>query len=220
MKGIAKYSNAVKDFSEEQINRYSQEFISILNDEIIKESQHIEEYVKNLRRLNPDIENNHLVKKIISRRSLKAGGVGAVTNIGGIITLPITMPADLYLSFRIQIRMVLAIAYIYGWDINDREIATDVLLVIGGNSAIEALSSAGIKIGEEFAKKAVNKYINREVMKKINKVISRKIITKASEKSFTSFTKLIPVVGAPIGGTINWVGTQAVGKTALQFYKG
>lgn len=130
------------------------------------------------------------------------------------------MPADLYLSFRIQIRMVLAIAYIFGWNINDRDIATDVLLVIGGNSAMEALSGAGIKIGQEFAKKAVNNHINREVMKKINKVISRKIITKAGEKSFTSFTKLVPVVGAPISGTINWVGTQAVGKTALQFYKG
>ena len=220
MKKIAKYSNAIKGFSEEQVKRYSQEFVSLLNDEIVKESKHIEDYVENLRRLNPDIDNSRLVKKIISRRSLKAGGVGAITNLGGIVTMPITMPADLYLSFRIQIRMVLAVAYIYGWDIKDRETATDVLLVIGGNGTMEALSSAGIKIGEEFAKKAVNKYINREVMKKINKIVSRKLITKAGEKSFTSFTKLVPVVGAPIGGTINWVGTQAVGKTAQQFYKG
>lgn len=220
MKNLAKYSNAVKSFSEEQIKRYSDEFIAILNNEIIKESKHIKVYVENLRRLNPGIDSIELAKKIISRRSLKAGGVGAVTNIGGIITLPISMPTDLYLSFRVQIRMVLAIAYIFGWDINDREIATDVLLVLGGNGAMEALSGAGIKIGQEFAKKAVNKYINREVMKKINRVISRKIITKAGEKSLTSFAKLVPVVGAPIGGTINWLGTQAVGKTALQFYKG
>lgn len=220
MKKIMNYGNVIKEFSEEQIKQYSQELIQVLNNEILKEAKHVEKYVDNIRRLNSDIDDMRLARKIVSRRSLKAGGVGAVTNLGGIITMPITMPTDLYLTFRIQARMVLATAYIFGWDIHDREILTDVLLVMGGNGAMEALSGAGIKVGQEFAKKAVDKYINREVMKKVNKIVSRKLITKAGEKSLTSFTKLVPLVGAPIGGSINYFGTQAVGNTALQFYKG
>ena len=57
-------------------------------------------------------------------------------------------------------------------------------------------------------------------MKKINRTISRKIITKAGEKSFTSFTKLIPFVAAPIGGSINLIGTNTIGNTAILFYSG
>jgi len=215
-----KIGNAVKEFSEEQVRIYSEELVNIINNEIYREAEHVEKYVGNLRSLNEGIDRADLAEKIIKRRSWKACGVGAVTNVGGLITMPITMPTDLYATFRIQTRMILSIAYLYGWDIKDREITTDILLVMGGNGALEALSSAGVKVGQEFAKKAVEKYINREVMKKINKVISRKIITKAGEKSLTSFTKLVPLVGAPIGGAVNLYGTTAVGKTALMFYKG
>ena len=59
-----------------------------------------------------------------------------------------------------------------------------------------------------------------EVMKRLNRVISRKIISKAGEKSLISFTKLVPVIGAPIGGAFDYLGTMAVGRTALKFYKG
>ena len=45
------------------------------------------------------------------------------------------------------------------------------------------------------------------------------LITKAGEKSLTSFTKLVPLVGDPIGGGINLFATNAVGNTALKYYK-
>lgn len=64
MSKVAKYSNAVKNFSEEQVKKYSEEFIEILNGEILKESKHIKDYVENLRRLNPDTKNIDLAKKL------------------------------------------------------------------------------------------------------------------------------------------------------------
>jgi len=210
----------VKELGEEKIQKWSGELLTLLKTTIEKESTQVEEYVNHLRELNKDIDQESLSKKIISRRSLKAGGVGAVCGLGGLITLPVTMPSDMYLTFRIQARMVLSIAYIYGWNIHEEEISTDILLVMGGNAGITALKSLGIKTGQEFAKKAVQKHITREVMKKINKVVSRKIITKAGEKSAVSFAKMVPVVGAPIGASFDFFGTKAVGRTALKFYKG
>lgn len=210
----------VRELTEEQIQKWSQELILILRQAIEKEAVYVEEYVNQLRKLNPDIGNEELSKKIVSRRSLKAGGIGAICGLGGLITLPVTMPADLYYCFRIQARMVLSIAHIFGWNIHGEDTAMDILLVMGGNTSISAIKGAGIKIGQEFAKKSVDKYITREVMKRINKVISRRIITKAGEKSFVSFAKLVPVVGAPIGGAFDYFGTRAIGKTALAFYKG
>ena len=210
----------LKKMTQEQIEKWSQELPILLKETIKNEAISIEEYVNHLRTLNPNITNDALAKKIISRRSLKSGGIGAICGLGGIITLPVTMPADIYYSFKIQARMVLSLAFIYGWNIEDDETVTDILLVMGGNAGINALKNAGIKVGEEFAKKGVEKYVTREVMKKINKTISRKIITKAGEKSFTSFAKLIPLVGAPIGGTFDYVGTRSIGETALKFYSG
>ena len=220
MKKLSGRFEIFRKMTEEKIQKWSHELIEILKRTIDKEAMHIEEYVNQLRKLNPGISNDDLSKKIISRRSLKAGGIGGICGLGGFFTAPISMPVDLYYCFKIQARMVLAIAYIYGWNIHDEDMATDILLVMGGNAGINALSKAGIKIGQEFAKKGVKKFITREVMKKINRVVSRKIITKAGEKSFTSFSKLWPFVGAPIGFAFNYVGTRSIGKVAFKFYKG
>lgn len=40
-------------------------------------------------------------------------------------------------------------------------------------------------------------------MKQVNKVVSRKILTKAGEKSLTSFVKLVPVARAAVGYTVD-----------------
>ena len=50
----------------------------------------------------------------------------------------------------------------------------------------EELKRLGIEASKGVTKKAINKYITREVMVKIWKVIPQKIITKAGEKSLTS----------------------------------
>ena len=134
--------------------------------------------------------------------------------------MPITLPANIYYTFKLQAQVVLAIAYIYGWDIEDEEMITDILLVLGGHGGFQFLKNVGIKVGTELSKKAITKYISKEVMKKINTIISRKIITKAGEKSLTNFMKLVPIVGAPLGFSIDYIETRIIGKTALKFYSG
>jgi hypothetical protein len=219
-KKFTEKAKRIKKLTEDQITNWSSELTQLLKTEIEKEASRVKEYVDHLKRLNNGISEEKLSKKIISRRSLKAGGIGAVCGLGGFITMPLTMPTDMYMTFRIQAKMVLAIAYIYGWNIQDDDTTTDILLVMGGSAGINALKNIGIKTGQELSKKAVQKYITREVMKKVNRIISRKIITKAGEKSIISFTKLVPVAGAPIGAAFDYFGTQSVGRTALKFYKG
>lgn len=197
--------NVIRQISETKIQQWSQELMGVLKRAIEHEADYVKEYVKQLKRLNPNISNEKLANKIIARRALKAGGIGAVCGLGGVFTMPITMPTDLHSTFKIQARMVLAVAYIYGWDIHDEDTITDILLVMGGSAGLDALKGVGVKIGQEYAKKGVEKCITREVMKKVNKVLSRKIITKAGEKSFASFTKLVPIVAAPIAGGFNYL---------------
>lgn len=131
MRKLSGKFGVIKEMTEEQIQRWSQELILILKQSIETEAIHVEDYVNQLRRLNPDISDEELARKIISRRSLRAGGIGAICDLGGLVTLPITMPADLYYCFKIQARMVLAIAYIYGWNIHDPDMATDIFARYG-----------------------------------------------------------------------------------------
>ncbi len=150
---------------------------------------------------------------------MKAGGIGTICSLGGFPAMPITMPGDMYMTFRIQARMVLAVAYIYGWDVRDDDIATNILLLMCGSAGISALKKLGVKIGQEYTKRFVAKHVKKEMVKQLKQLVSRKIITKAGEKKIVNFTKLVPLVGAPIGGVLNYFGTLDVGRTALKFYQ-
>lgn len=180
----------------------------------------IKSYVDKLREQNMGITCDELAKKVMNRKSVKNGLVGAVTGLGGIVTLPVSIPADLVCSWRIQASMAFSIAYIYGHTKDTTDLKTDLYLILAGDSAKEALKRFGIEVSKSVTKKAVNKYITRDIMVKIWKVVGRKIITKASEKSLTSFMKLVPLVGAPVGFAFDWGATRAVGGLAIKYYKG
>lgn len=180
----------------------------------------IESYVDKLVEQNKGISCDELAKKILHRKSLKNGLIGAVTGLGGLITLPVSIPTDLICSWRIQASMAFSIAYVYGHTKDTTDLKTDLYLILAGDSAKEALKRIGIEVSKSFTKKAVQKYITREVMLKIWKVFEQKIITKAGEKSLTSFMKMIPLVGAPVGYAFDWVTTQTVGNFAIKYYRG
>lgn len=180
----------------------------------------IKSYVDKLREQNMGITCDELAKKVMNRKSVKNGLVGAATGLGGIVTLPVSIPADLVCSWRIQASMAFSIAYIYGHTKDTTDLKTDLYLILAGDSAKEALKRFGIEVSKSVTKKAVDKYITRDIMVKIWKVVGRKIITKAGEKSLTSFMKLVPLVGAPVGFAFDWGATRAVGGLAIKYYKG
>lgn len=180
----------------------------------------IEAYVDKLREQNNNISSDELAKKILHRKSMKSGLIGAVSGVGGLITLPVSIPTNLICSWRIQASMAFSIAYVYGHTKDTTDLKTDLYLILAGDSAKEALKRIGIEMSKSVTKKAVEKYITRDVMIKIWKVIGQKIITKAGEKSLTSFMKMVPLVGAPVGFAFDWTATQAVGNFAISYYKG
>lgn len=191
---------------------------SYINKAVVKHQPKISTYVAKLRLQNPGITDIELSKKIVSRKSLKNGLVGASTGVGGIITLPVTVPPDLLITWKMQIYLALTIAHIFGHTSNTTDLKTDVYLILAGISSKEVLKRFGIALGNGMTKKEIQKGVTREMMKKIWKVIPQKIITKAGEKSMTNFMKLVPLVGAPIGFGFDYVATNAVGKLAIKFY--
>jgi hypothetical protein len=182
--------------------------------------QDIDEYVVKLRAQNPGITDDDLAHKIVRRKSLKCGMVGAATGIPGLLALPATIPADLIACWRIQIVMAVAVARVYGHSARTTDLKTDILLILAGNAAKEALKRLGIEVGKSITKNVIDKVITREVMKAIWKVVSQKIITKAGEKSFTSFMKAVPLVGAPVGFAFDYPAARIVGHNAITYYSG
>jgi hypothetical protein len=180
----------------------------------------IRSYVEKLREQNPGISPDDLAAKIVSRKALKNGLVGAATGLGGLISLPLSVPADVAMSWRIQASMVYAVAQVYGHTEDTTDMKTDLYLVVAGDSAKEVLKQLGIEVGMAVTRRMIARYVTREMMTRLWKVTGERIITKAGTRTLGSAMKWVPLVGAPIGFAFDWTATRAVGRYAIRYYSG
>ena len=66
---------------------------------------------------------------LIRWQNAKAGTSGFVTGLGGLITLPVTLPANITSVLYVQIRMIAAIAKMGGYDLKDDRVKSLVFVV-------------------------------------------------------------------------------------------
>lgn len=168
------------------------------------------EFVDTIKYNNPNLSNVELAKKIAKKRTWYAGLAGGVYGAGGFLTIG----ADLFTIWRIQGRMILAIAYIFGHNLESPERRDEILLVMGIASGSEAVKKVTIEAGKEGLEKALLTPVAKEIIKKL----PNKIITIAGEKSLLNVSKLVPLIGIPITFAMDFFSTKAVGEAAIEFY--
>ena len=170
-----------------------------------------------------ELGNNYLTKyhtvdkaisALINWQITKAGTVGFLTGLGGVITLPVSIPANLASVFYVQIRMVSAIATMRGYDIRDDQVKTLIFLSLTGQAATDILKETGIKVGTKMLEKTIEKKISGETIKAINKKVGFRLLTKFGEKGVINLGKLVPIAGGLIGGTADAIGTKTIGLVA------
>ena len=153
------------------------------------------------------------IQRLVATHARLATTTGFLTGLGGLITLPVALPADLTALWLTQSRLAGAIAHLRGYDVSSDEVRSVVLMSLVGSSVAETLSQAGVQIGTKSAISAISKVPGR-VLIRINQMVGFRLITKAGTKGVVNLTKLAPVVGGFVGGGVNLTSTLAVGAWA------
>jgi len=171
---------------------------------------------------NDYLQKNHnspdeATKSLIRYQIAKCGTSGFLTGLGGLITLPITIPANVSSVLYVQMRMIAAIACLGGFDPHSDQVQTLVYLCLTGSSINEIITKTGIVIGEKLTLSLVEK-IPGKVLIKINQMVGFRLLTKMGTKGVINFVKLVPVVGGVIGGTMDIVSTKAIAANAYNIF--
>jgi hypothetical protein len=201
-----------KRFQEQFIQKIGEGMMKGIDLATGKDVSSIRRFVDQQILLHPELTDNPgaLADRLISKRKWYAGTVGFCWGCGGWFTL---VP-NLAHIWRIHGRLVLTVAYIYGYDLEDPERREEIALCFalsGGNEALKkVLKEAGI-VG---AKKALLTPAMKEVIKKL----PNKIITIAGERSILNVAKVVPVAGGVISGVMDFFSTTCIGKAAKEFY--
>lgn len=156
-------------------------------------------------------------KELVKYQIAKCGTSGFITGLGGIITLPIALPANISSVLYVQLRMIAAIAQMGGFDINSDQVQTLAYACLTGSAIADVLKQTGIKIGEKIAVSTINK-VPGKVLTSINQKVGFRLLTKFGTKGAVNLVKLVPVVGGVIGGAIDVGSTQIIAKNAYNIF--
>lgn len=153
------------------------------------------------------------INSIIRWRTTHAASTGFITGLGGLVTLPVTIPASLATSYSLGANTAAAIAHIRGYNIKSNQVQTFILPSLLGDSGKETLKGAGIQIGKKITQEFIKKIPARS-LRNINKRIGFRLVTKAGEKGVVNLTKFVPVVGGVIGSGVDGTFVYSCGQTA------
>lgn len=150
---------------------------------------------------------------LIRWQNTKAGTSGFLTGLGGIITLPVAIPANVASVMYVQIRMIAALAHMGGHNLNDDRVRSLVFVCLTGNAAKDILKDIGIVVGKKLAQNTI-KNISGKTITAINQKVGFRLLTKFGEKGVINLGKAIPLLGGVIGASFDSVTTNTVGNIA------
>ncbi|MFT4010418.1 MAG: EcsC family protein [Nocardioidaceae bacterium] len=154
------------------------------------------------------------IHEVIENNVRLAGVQGFLTNIGGLVTLPVTIPVNVTGLAVVQCRMVAGIAHLRGYDIEDPRVRNAILAcVLGEDAVVAALSKKRIPASPYgIATAAAYDPVLNEIMAS---ELTTELIGRAAGKRVVGvLARRIPVAGGFIGLGADGFSTWRVGRYA------
>lgn len=217
---VANVSNKAMDKIKTNITE--EQMLEILNSLYIKSvngipkvSLPVDDLVADYIKKNPSVEE--AAKSLINNSTVKCGTSGFITGFGGFATMIATLPANITSVMYVQLRMCCAIAKMAGYDIHSDQVQTLIYACLTGSAMSDILKQAGIKFGQKFGVAMVKK-IPGKTITAINQKVGFRFVTKFGETGIVNLGKVVPVLGAFIGGGIDVASTRIIGYNAYKIF--
>jgi len=155
--------------------------------------------------------------RIIVRDHRQLGAVGGfVTGLGGFFTMPISLPANVLEFYLLATRMTAATAKVRGYDIDQPEIRSAILLTLAGADSEDILKKAGLHAaGGKLSAVAFDR-LPAPALMVLNKAVGFRLLGRIGQGTFARLGRLVPVVGGLLGAAIDVYMLGRIGKQAAK----
>ena len=154
------------------------------------------------------------VRHVIDTHVRLAGIGGFATNIGGLVTQAITLPANITGMAIIQCRMVASIAHLRGYDLTDPRVRNAILLTLLNEEKVSRQIQEKNIPAPPMAIATAPAY-DRAVDDLVAAEVAQELMSRVAGKRLVSMVaKRIPLVGGVVGaGSDGWM-TYQIGRYA------
>ena len=155
--------------------------------------------------------------RIIVRDHRQLGAVGGfVTGLGGFFTMPLSLPANVLEFYLLATRMTAATAKVRGYDIDQPEIRSAILLTLAGADSEDLLKKAGLQAaGGKLSSLAFDR-LPAPALMVLNKAVGFRLLGRIGQGTFARLGRLVPVVGGLLGAAIDVYMLGRIGKQAAK----
>jgi hypothetical protein len=154
------------------------------------------------------------VHDVIEAHVRFAAGQGFLTNIGGLVTVAVTVPANITGLALVQCRMIACIAHLRGYDLQDPRVRNAILVTMLGEDAVTALVRKK-KLPAPPMALATAPAHDSSLDAVVSAEVASELITKvAGKKLATTIGRRVPVAGGFVGLGVDAYSTWKVGRYA------
>lgn len=158
------------------------------------------------------------IDEIVSEHTKLAAAGGFVTGLGGFITLPVALPANVIGFYVLATRMAASIAAARGYDVEHPSVRSAVLLALVGADANDVLRKAGYAAGTGRLAGLATQRLPGPVLMAVNKGVGFRMLTQVGRKTFSKLGRGVPLVGGVLGaGLDGYMIRQIAGHVRSEF---
>jgi uncharacterized protein (DUF697 family) len=155
------------------------------------------------------------IRDVLEQHVRLAGAQGFVTNLGGVATMAIAIPANLAGVGVLQVRMVAAIQHLRGYDVNDPRVRTAALMTLLGEEEVKAAIKRGEFPGHPHDVAVAAGEADPRLLERVGSHVTQALVTRVGGKHATlAVTRRIPVIGGAVSAGVDAFSTYTIGRYA------
>lgn len=165
---------------------------------------------------NADGDVEAAVKRAIRDHAGYAGAQGFVTNIGGLVTLAVTIPTNITGLAVIQARLIAVIAHLRGYDLADPRTRDAILACLLGPDTLKRASKKGTVPAPPMAIATAPQHDPTLAATLSNEVANDLIQRVIGKRMAVTVGRRVPVLGGAVGMGADGYATWTLGRFAAK----
>jgi hypothetical protein len=147
-----------------------------------------------------------------------ASAQGFLTSVGGLITLPVGLPANIAGMAVLSVRMIASIAHLRGYDVDDRRVRAALTLAMLGDDEVRRLVSDG-KLPSSPLAIATAPVFDPDLDRAISERVMGSLAGRLGGKHLAVVVvRRIPLVGGGVGAAVDgWLTFGLAGYAKREF---
>ena len=135
-------------------------------------------------------------RAMLRSQIVKCTMTGVITGVGGVMTLPVSIPVNVSGVMYMQLRMISCTAKMAGFDPTDPTVR-----------AFSYACFAGVTVRTPD-----------QDLDGLRAQAAARLLSRMGEKGVLNLAKLVPVIGAGVNGAIDLVGTRTIAERAFNMF--